>query len=78
MLMLKPKRYRYPIEIISIAVWSYHRLIDRYRNVLERLLHRGIDVSYEALRQWCIKLGAHFKKVISKFKNKGFATGDDF
>ena len=26
-LSAKPKRYRYPVSIISFAVWRYHRLI---------------------------------------------------
>ena len=62
----KPKRYRYPLELISIAVWSYHRFNDSYRDVSERLLYRGIDVSYETIRQWCIKFGAQFKNVLRK------------
>ncbi|CDZ77308.1 Transposase IS66 family protein [Legionella massiliensis] len=66
MLARKPKRYRYPLELISIAVWSYHRFNDSYRDVSERLLYRGIDVSYETIRQWCIKFGSHFKNVIMK------------
>ena len=58
MLESKSKRYRYPLELISIAVWSYHRFNDSYRDVSERLLYRGIDVSYETIRQWCIKFGS--------------------
>ncbi|CAM4389502.1 MAG: hypothetical protein LEGION0403_FIIPPAGN_02636 [Legionella sp.] len=27
-------------------------------------MYRGIDVSYETIRQWCLKLGAHFKNRI--------------
>ncbi len=59
MLERKPKRYHYPLELISIAVWSYHRFNDSYRDVSERLLYRGIEVSYETVRQWCIKFGAN-------------------
>ncbi|KTD69848.1 hypothetical protein Lsan_0126 [Legionella santicrucis] len=66
MLERKPKRYRYPVDLISIAVWSYHRFKDSYRDVSERLLYHGIDVSYETIRQWCIKFGAKFKNVIKK------------
>ncbi len=66
MLERKPKRYRYPSELISIAVWSYHRFNDSYRDVSERLLYRGIEVSYETIRQWCIKFGTHFKNVLKK------------
>jgi len=70
MLEQKPKRYRYPFEIISIAVWSYHRFNDSYRDVSERLLYRGIAVSYETVRQWCIKFGPHFRHVIKKREPK--------
>ncbi|KTD00185.1 transposase [Legionella feeleii] len=66
MLEQKPKRYRYPLEIISIAVWSYHRFNDSYRDVSERLLYRGIEVSYETIRQWCNKFGPYFRHVIKK------------
>lgn len=66
MLEHKPKRYRYPAELISIAVWSYHQFNDSYRDVSERLLYRGINVSYETIRQWCIKFGTQFKSVIKK------------
>ncbi|CDZ79432.1 hypothetical protein BN59_03750 [Legionella massiliensis] len=70
MLKTKPKRYRYPLEIISIAVWSYHRFNDSYRDVSERLLYRGIEVSYEMVRQWCMKFGSQFKDVIKKREPK--------
>ncbi|WP_298621895.1 hypothetical protein [uncultured Legionella sp.] len=43
-----------------------HRFNDSYRDFLERLLYRGIDVSYETIRQWCIKFESHFKSVIKK------------
>ncbi|WP_115176479.1 DDE-type integrase/transposase/recombinase [Legionella feeleii] len=32
----------------------------------ERLLYRGIEVNYETVRQWCIKLGPHFNHVVKK------------
>jgi putative transposase len=66
MLERKPKRYRYPAELISIAVWSYHRFNDSYRDVSERLLYCGIEVSYETVRQWCMKFGPYFKNAIKK------------
>jgi putative transposase len=65
-----PKRHRYPVEIISMAVWSYHRFNDSYRDVAERLAFRGIVVSYESIRTWCQKFGAHFSHVIKKRQQK--------
>jgi putative transposase len=49
--------YRFPPEIISHAVWLYHRFALSHRDVEELLAERGIQVSYEAIRQWCLKFG---------------------
>lgn len=68
MLDQKLKRYRYPIEIISFVVWSYHRFNDSYRDVVERLHYRGILVSHETARTWCLKFGPHFEHVMKKRK----------
>ena len=52
--------YRFPPEIISYAVWLYHRFCLSFRDVEELLAHRGVIVSYEAVRQWCLKFGPSF------------------
>ena len=49
--------YRFPPEIISYAVWLYHRFSLSHRDVEELLAERGIQVSYEAIRLWCRKFG---------------------
>jgi hypothetical protein len=49
--------YRFPPEIISYAVWLYHRFALSHRDVEELLAERGILVSYEASRLWCHKFG---------------------
>src|SRR5438067_7615427 len=49
--------YRFPSEIISYAVWAYHRFCLSFRDVEELLAERGIIVSYEAIRQWCYAFG---------------------
>ena len=49
--------YRFPPEIISHAVWLYHRFSLSHRDVEELLAERGIQVSYEAIRLWCRKFG---------------------
>jgi putative transposase len=51
------KNHRFPGEIISHGVWLYYRFPLSYRDVQELLFERGIDVIYEAIRQWCLKLG---------------------
>ncbi len=42
--------YRSPPEIISYAVWLYHRFRMSFREVEDLLAQRGITVSYEAIR----------------------------
>jgi putative transposase len=51
------KGYRFPPEIITHAVWLYHRFALSHRDVEELLAERGIQVSYEAIRLWCRKFG---------------------
>ena len=45
-----------PPEIISHAVWLYHRFGVSFRDVEDLLAQRGITVSYEAIRLWCLTL----------------------
>ena len=51
------KNHRFPIEIISHAVWRYFRFCLSFRDVEELLLERGVEVTYEAIRKWCRKFG---------------------
>ena len=48
---------RFPPEIISHAVWLYHRFALSHRDVEELFAERGIQVSYGAIRLWCRKFG---------------------
>ncbi len=41
--------YRFPPEIISHAVWLYHRFCVSFRNVEELLAQRGITVNQNIL-----------------------------
>lgn len=52
-----PKGYRFPKSVIGHAVYLYHRLPISYRDVQELLFKRGIDVSHETVRAWCVKFG---------------------
>ncbi len=51
------KGYRFPTEIIGYAVWLYFRFSLSYRDVEELLAERGVVVSYETVRQWCLNFG---------------------
>jgi len=45
--------YRFPAEIISHAVWLYHRFCLSFRDVEDLLAKREIVVTHETVRQWC-------------------------
>ena len=51
------KGHRYPVEIIAHCVWLYFRFPLSYREVEELMLQRGVIVSYETVRRWCLKFG---------------------
>jgi len=65
-----PKHHRYPVLIISQAVWLYHRFNHSYRDVQEQLAFRGIIVSHETIRSWSIKFSCYFRDVIKKRERK--------
>ncbi|MDF1758081.1 MAG: IS6 family transposase [Legionellaceae bacterium] len=62
----KLKGYRYPWSIISFSVYLYHRFSLSYRDIEEMMLYRGISISYESIRKWCLKFASHFNDVLKK------------
>ncbi len=58
--------YRFPPAIISDAVWLYHRFSMSFRDVEDLLAERGITVSYEAIRQWCLKFGPRYARSLRR------------
>ena len=69
------KRHRFPPDIISYAVWLYYRFNLSHRDIEDLLSERGITVSREAIRLWCIKFGAVYA---SRLKRKHRGYGDTF
>ena len=57
---LNYRGYRFPAEIISYAVWLYYRFSLSFRDVEDLLAQRGVEVSYETIRQWCEKFGRNY------------------
>ncbi|MGY3676724.1 transposase-like protein [Streptomyces sp. TE33382] len=49
--------HRYPVEVISHCVWLYFRFPLSFREVEELMLQRGVIVSHETVRRWCMKFG---------------------
>ncbi len=58
--------HRSPPEIISHAVWLYHRFTLSFRDIEDLLAERGILVSYEAIRYWCQKFGAPYSRTLRR------------
>jgi putative transposase len=61
--------YRYLSQIISHAVWLYHRFTLSFRDIEELLAARGVNVRYETVRNWCVKFGQRYCSEIRK--NRG-------
>ena len=62
--------YRFPPEIISHAVWLYHRSALSFRDVEDLLAERGITVSYEAIRQWCQTFGPDYARTLRRRRGR--------
>ncbi len=69
------KGHRFPPEIIQYAVWLYHRFSLSHRDIEDLLAERGITVTYESIRLWCIKFGL---KYVRRLKKKHQGYGDTF
>ncbi len=69
------KRHRFPPDVISYAVWLYHRFNLSHRDIEDLLAERGITVSHKSIRLWCIKFGTQFARRLHR-KHAGF--GDTF
>ena len=64
------RKHRFPPEIIAHAVWLYHRFSLSFREVEELLAERGVVVSYEAVRLWCLKFGQTFAKKLRRRRGR--------
>ncbi len=53
-------RHRFPAEIIAHANWLYHVFSLSLRDVELILAERGVIVSHESIRRWCLKFGQAF------------------
>src|SRR5215211_7122898 len=62
--------YRFPAEIISHAIWLYHLFGLSFRDVELILAERGIVVSHESIRQWCLKFGSEVARRLRRRRPK--------
>jgi putative transposase len=69
----QPRRYhgyRFPPEIISHAVWLYHRFCLSFRDAEDLLAQRGITVSYESIRHWCRTFGLEYARTLRRQRGR--------
>ena len=69
------RHHRVPLDIISYAVWLYFRFKPSHRDIEDLLAERGIIVTRESIRLWCIKFGAIYTRRLKR-KHRGY--GDTF
>jgi len=69
------KHHRFPSEIISYIVWLYYRFNLSHRDIEDLLAERGVTISYETIRLWCIKFGAKYAGLLRR-RHQGY--GDTF
>ena len=62
--------YRFPPEIISHAVWLYHRFSLSFRDAEDLLAQRGITVTYETIRQWCLTFGPTYARTLRRHRGR--------
>ena len=62
------KLHRFPSDIISYAVWLYHRFNLSHRDTEDLLAERGVTVSHESIRLWCIKFGTQFARRLRRMR----------
>ena len=62
------KGHRFPPNIIGYAVWLYYRFNLSHKDIEDLLAERGITVSHESIRLWCIKFGAKYARRLKRIK----------
>ena len=65
----------YPKHFLGQALWLYYRFNLRHLDIEDLLAERGITVSRETIRLWCIKFGAIYTR---RLKRKHGGYGDTF
>ena len=58
--------YRSPKILIGYVVWQYHRFMLSLRDISELLQVRGIDLSHETVRTWCLRFGQEYANEIKR------------
>jgi putative transposase len=67
------RRHRFPAEVISHCVWLYFRFSVSYRDVEEMMAMRGLLLTHETIRYWCLKFGQTYANNLRRRQPR---TGD--
>ena len=59
----------------GFALWLYHRFNLSSRDIEDLMAERGIAISYESIRLWCLKFGPKYARRLRR-RHQGF--GDTF
>jgi putative transposase len=59
-------RHQFPSAVIRHAIWLYMRFTLSYRDVEDLLAKRGLDISYEMVRRWVLKLRPLFARELRR------------
>ncbi len=62
--------FRFPAAIVNEAVWLYHCFSLSLREVELILAARGIEVSYETIREWGLRFGREFANTLKRRRPK--------
>ena len=62
--------YRFPPEIISYAVWLYHRFGLSFRDTEDLLAQRGVTVTHETVRRWCQTFGPQYARALRRRRGR--------
>ena len=67
--------YRFPPEILSHAIWFYHRFCLSFRDVEDLLAGRCILVTYETIRRWFQKFGPDYARKLKRLRGASVTPG---
>src|SRR3984893_2587795 len=70
MLPISYARHQFSSVIIQHGVWLSLRFTLSYRDVEDLLAERGLDVSYETIRGWVLRLGPVFARRLRSSRPK--------
>ena len=66
-------RHRFPAQIISHCVRLYFRFSLSFRDIEEMMARRGVELTHESVRGWCLKFGGIYAK---RMRSRGPRPGD--